>query len=243
MIVAPRGSLQAKISPPGGGQNRFYSHLFIGTRLEYRRDVLAGAKLEPSDYEELPDQLMDVHLPAPPQDGAIQVRLMTSDIQRLDLGPFYAALQEYLLADGGHRRLELLQHPVSFQIEYTAGGAEDPRELCEIPEVRLWFLRLDSECPWLPCVLDWRAGELARYAAMCVPHQVSRKDGIVYNPEALELFMTGKMFACYAWLEAAGLADPMPRIRDMYQVVGFRISTSIFDVIRATPSPAKALAE
>jgi hypothetical protein len=48
----------------------------------------------------------------------------------------------------------------------------DPRELSEFPDIRLWFLRLDATYPWLPVLLDWRAGELARYAAMLVPHQV-----------------------------------------------------------------------
>lgn len=33
-------------------------------------------------------------------------------------------------------------------------------------------MRLDAAYPWLPVLLDWRAGELARYAAMLVPHQV-----------------------------------------------------------------------
>ena len=66
---------------------------------------------------------------------------------------------------------------------------EDPRELSEIPEVRLWFIRLDARYPWLPFLLDWKAGELALYTAMLVPHQFSVKEGIQYNLEALEIFL------------------------------------------------------
>ena len=67
--------------------------------------------------------------------------------------------------------------------------ATDPRELSEIPEIRLWFIRLDAKYPGLPLLLDWQAGELARYVAMLVPHQFHIKDGIQFNPEALEIFV------------------------------------------------------
>ncbi|CAN6564022.1 unnamed protein product [Malus baccata var. baccata] len=34
--------------------------------------------------------------------------------------------------------------------------------------ILLWFLRLDGSYPWLLVLLDWRAGELARYGAMLI---------------------------------------------------------------------------
>lgn len=57
-------------------------------------------------------------------------------------------------------------------LEYENDDPLDPRELSELPDIRLWFVRLDAAYPWLPIVVDWRAGELVRYAAMLVPHQV-----------------------------------------------------------------------
>lgn len=69
---------------------------------------------------------------------------------------------------------ELLEHTVGFTINYKREDPSDPRELSEFPDIRLWFVRLDASYPWLPVVLDWRAGELARYAAMLVPHQVTK---------------------------------------------------------------------
>ena len=68
---------------------------------------------------------------------------------------------------------EFLERTIGFTINYTREDPSDPRELSEFPDIRLWFVRLDATYPWLPVLLDWRAGELARYAAMLVPHQVS----------------------------------------------------------------------
>lgn len=67
---------------------------------------------------------------------------------------------------------QFLERTIGFTINYTREDPHDRRELSEYPDIRLWFVRLDSEYPWLPVLLDWRAGELARYAAMLVPHQV-----------------------------------------------------------------------
>jgi hypothetical protein len=67
---------------------------------------------------------------------------------------------------------ELFDRTVGFVLEYEIDDPLDPRELSELPDIRLWFVRLDAAYPWLPIVVDWRAGELSRYAAMLVPHQV-----------------------------------------------------------------------
>lgn len=80
----------------------------------------------------------------------------------------------YKLTTDGNRDAtkNLLEKRVGFTIKYEKEDPRDPRELSEYPDIRLWFVRLDASYPWLPIVLDWRAGELARYAAMLVPHQV-----------------------------------------------------------------------
>jgi len=67
---------------------------------------------------------------------------------------------------------DLLERTVGFTINYEREDPYDTCELSELPDIRLWFVRLDASYPWFPVVLDWRAGELARYAAMLVPHQV-----------------------------------------------------------------------
>ena len=71
--------------------------------------------------------------------------------------------------------------------------ADDPRELAECPEPRLWALRADARHPWLPLVLERDRGSLIRHVAMVVPHRFSRTDGLRFDPEALELWITHRL--------------------------------------------------
>lgn len=107
--------------------------------------------------------------------------------------------------------------------------SDDPRELSEIPEVRAWFIRLDARYPWLPFLLDWEAQELGRYTAMLVPHQFSLS-GIEFNPEALEIFITHKMFVLSDWMEQQGIASRM-KLKFMAQVLGYELEDDFFDLL------------
>ena len=109
--------------------------------------------------------------------------------------------------------------------------ADDPRELSEIPEIRLWFVRLDAVYPWLPFLLDWKAGELARYAAMLVPHQFNRSEGIIFNPEALELFVMNKIFVLSDWLQQQEL-PARSRLKSMAQLFGYELDDAFLDMIQ-----------
>lgn len=71
--------------------------------------------------------------------------------------------------------------------------AEDPRELSECPEPRLWALRADARYPWLPLLLDRSSGSLAQHVAMLVPHNFSPSEGIRFDPQALELWITHRL--------------------------------------------------
>ncbi|WP_461566754.1 CRR6 family NdhI maturation factor, partial [Synechococcus sp.] len=62
---------------------------------------------------------------------------------------------------------------------------DDPRELSEIPECRLWSLRADALCPWLPLLLERSSGQLSRHIAMLIPHSFSKTEGIKFNDDAL----------------------------------------------------------
>ena len=106
----------------------------------------------------------------------------------------------------------------------------DPRELSEIPELRLWFVRLDAKYPWLPFLLDWKSGELARYTAMLVPHQFSAKEGIQYNPEALEIFLMHKIFILGDWLKEQGIPSPS-RLKSMAQMLGYDLDDELFEMV------------
>lgn len=118
-----------------------------------------------------------------------------------------------------------LQFVIDFQRE-----DDDPRELSEIPEIRLWFVRLDTVYPWLPFLLDWKAGELARYGAMLVPHQFNRSEGIIFNPEALEIFVMNKIFVLSDWLKEQGIPE-RSRLNSMAQLFGYELDDAFFDMI------------
>lgn len=121
---------------------------------------------------------------------------------------------------------------LQFQIDYPR-SPNDPRELSEIPEIRMWFIRLDAKYPWLPVCLDWKAGELARYAAMLVPHQFHRTEGIQYNPEALEIFLMSKIFAIAQWLKQQGLPSKS-KLMSMANLLGYDLDESLFDFLETS---------
>lgn len=129
----------------------------------------------------------------------------------------------------GHELIkQLLENPkaaaqqVQCHIDYPR-GVDDPRELSEIPEVRLWFVRFDATYPWMPYFLDWRGGELARYAAMLVPHRFNPREGIEFNSEALELFLYSKIFVLLGWLKQKGLGS-VSDLKHMALVFGFEVN-------------------
>lgn len=165
------------------------------------------------------------------------IALQASHFQTLDLTPAQQVIEPILSADSATETLSNKDLIFSFDIEFPR-AAEDPRELSEIPEVRLWFIRLDTQYPWLPLYLDWESGELSRYSAMLVPHQFSKMDGIRYNPEALEIFVMGKVFVLDAWLKEKGIDGRSPgggasrsRLKFMTQMLGYELDDALFNLL------------
>lgn len=145
-----------------------------------------------------------------------------TNLQTLDLSVAHSVLSQ---VDWHQTNLKL-----SFDISYSR-EANDPRELSEVPEVRLWFIRLDSYYPWLPLFLDIESGELGRYAAMLVPHQFSPLDGIRYNPEALEIFVMGKVFTIARWLKDSQI-DGIEKLKLMVRTLGYELDNELFELLR-----------
>ena len=154
------------------------------------------------------------------------VTLTETHLHTLDLTPAVEVIEPLLAAGKALEEDVNLRFVVKIDRDPT-----DPRELSELPEVRLWFIRLDSRYPWLPLLLDWEAGELGRYAAMLVPHQFSPTEGIRYNPEALEIFMMQKIFAIAAWLKSQGISR-YTRLKFMTQMLGYDIDDGLFDLLK-----------
>jgi hypothetical protein len=148
------------------------------------------------------------------------VEVSSQRIRSLDLAPLapLAALPpERLLAFVG--RVEL-------QLEWPR-PAEDPRELSEIPEVRLWCLRADALHPWLPLLLERSGGTLSRHVAMLLPHGFSRSEGIRFAPESLELWITHRLFLLDHWSRRAGL-DCRNGLAQMAAVLGFELDPAFW---------------
>ena len=54
-------------------------------------------------------------------------------------------------------------------------------------------LRADARLPWLPLILERDNGSLIRHVAMVVPHSFSRSEGLRFDTQALELWITHRM--------------------------------------------------
>lgn len=164
-------------------------------------------------------------MPAGRSAMTIAIAVTADQINTLTLSPARSVLDP-LLQKGD---LTTCEQQLQFQIDFPR-TPEDPRELSEIPEIRLWFVRLDATYPWLPFLLDWKAGELARYAAMLVPHQFHPKDGIQFNPEALEIFVMSKVFVLGEWLKTQGI-EGTSRLKAMTQLLGYEIDDAFFELL------------
>lgn len=150
--------------------------------------------------------------------------LTAAILNRLDLTPAIAVIEPWI-QDGTIANHE---QELRFEISYPQ-APDDPRELSEIPEVRLWFVRLDARYPWMPFLLDWEAQELGRYTAMLVPHQFG-SSGIEFNPEALEIFLMQKIFATSDWMQQQGIAS-RTKLKFMAQMLSYELEDEFFDLL------------
>jgi hypothetical protein len=157
---------------------------------------------------------------------ATVVTLTADAVNHLDLTPVTAVVEPWLQEGASIAQKD---QQLTFEIDYPRDLA-DPRELSEIPELRLWFVRLDTRYPWLPYLIDWRQ-ELPRYAAMLVPHQFSPTEGIQYNPEALEIFVMSKIFTLADWLKQQDVVN-LTKVKFMTKALGYELDDGLFGLLR-----------
>ncbi|KAL3840723.1 hypothetical protein ACJIZ3_025314 [Penstemon smallii] len=195
-----------------------YSSSTINSRVvQSQRPVSVSVSFNPSGNFDISlfddEETSKAPPPLPPTEGRYEVVIDNDIINRLDLTPFHNATG--ITSPSSGKPKELLERSIGFTINYIREDEYDPRELSEFPDIRLWFVRLDAMYPWLPVLLDWRAGELARYAAML----------------ALELFVMNKVFVVYTWLKQNEIPMPRLKAKDMARMLGFGIGDELFDLV------------
>ena len=114
------------------------------------------------------------------------VLIDAESIRRLDLSPLQ------IWSDQPLKDL-LEQGPILELNFHWPRDPDDPRELAECPEPRLWSLRADARYPWLPLMLERDRGSLIRHVAMVVPHSFNRTEGLRFDPQSLELWITHRL--------------------------------------------------
>ncbi|MFM2080735.1 MAG: hypothetical protein RLZZ219_1417 [Cyanobacteriota bacterium] len=165
-------------------------------------------------------------VPVPPADDAPlagPVVISAGALSALDLAPLQSLFSrepQALLACSG--TLEL-------RFEWPRAD-DDPRELSEIPEVRLWSLRADALCPWLPLLLERSGGQLTRHVAMLLPHSFSRSEGIRFAPDSLELWVSHRLFLLDHWSRGHGISC-RGNLEQMAAVLGFEIDAGFWQAL------------
>jgi hypothetical protein len=151
------------------------------------------------------------------------LKVSADQVRRLDLSPLaeLASLAPAELLTAASGRLIDFDWPRE---------AEDPRELSEIPELRLWSLRADAFHPWLPLVLERSGGQLTRHVAMLLPHGFSATEGIRFAPESLELWITHRLFLLDHWAAAGGI-ECRANLGQMAAVLGYELDPGFWSVI------------
>ena len=160
--------------------------------------------------------MADVPMPA----AAGSVLIGSGAIRQLGLAPLdpWASLEPASLIKGGAE--------LTLQFDWPR-EVEDPRELSEIPEIRLWSLRADAAYPWLPLVLERTSGQLTRHVAMLLPHSFSRSEGIRFAPDSLELWITHRLFLLDHWSRGHGL-NCRGNLEQMAAVLGFELDAGFW---------------
>ena len=144
-------------------------------------------------------------------------------IQTLDLKALNTWMQRSLT--------DLLSDGAGLELQYNwPRDTDDPRELSECPEPRLWALRADAVHPWLPLVLERSGGSLIQHVAMVVPHDFSPNEGIRFDPQALEIWITHR----FMLLDHLGRNLPQSQRGNLLQMaatIGYEVDAAFWTLL------------
>ena len=126
---------------------------------------------------------------------------------------------------------DLLSDGAGLELQYNwPRDADDPRELSECPEPRLWALRADAVHPWLPLVLERSGGSLIQHVAIVVPHDFSPSEGIRFDPQALEIWITHR----FMLLDHLGQHLPQSQRGNLLQMaatIGYEVDAAFWTLL------------
>ena len=126
---------------------------------------------------------------------------------------------------------DLLSAGAGLELQYNwPRDADDPRELSECPEPRLWALRADAVHPWLPLVLERSGGSLIQHVAMVVPHDFTPNEGIRFDPQALEIWITHR----FMLLDHLGQHLPQSQRGNLLQMaatIGYEVDAAFWTLL------------
>jgi hypothetical protein len=127
--------------------------------------------------------------------------------------------------------INLLGDGAGLELQYNwPRDADDPRELSECPEPRLWALRADAVYPWLPLVLERSGGSLIQHVAMVVPHDFSPSEGIRFDPQALEIWITHR-FMLLDHLEQHLPQSQRGNLLQMAATIGYEVDAAFWTLL------------
>ncbi len=157
------------------------------------------------------------------------IAISSEAISNQDLSP--------LASWAGMAASDLLLGGPGLELQYHWPRADDdPRELSEIAEPRLWTLRADAHYPWLPLVLERSSGQLTRHVAMLLPHGFSPAEGIRFAPGALELWLTHRLYLLDHWALNEGL-NCRQGLGQMAAVLGLELDPGFWPCLPASADP------
>jgi len=159
----------------------------------------------------------------------LALSITARQISDLDLSPLAP------LRGAGVASLVAMAGQVELTLDWPRSD-DDPRELSEVPEVRLWSLRADAQNPWLPLVLERSRGTLTRHVAMLLPHAFSRSEGIRFAPESLDLWITHRLFWLDGWSDTAAVPCRQS-LGQMAAVLGFELDPQFWSYGSPPASP------
>ena len=66
---------------------------------------------------------------------------------------------------------------------------------------------------------------------------MSKRLGVVFNPEALELWSMKKYFTVYEWLRSKEFTRPDVKVKEMMTLLGFKIADVAYQIMENDPLP------